>query len=190
MAVCDARYNFVLFDVGQYGSGNDSGVLKEAKFGKVFDEHLFNYPDPEKIPGCPLELPFFLVGDDIFPLKDWLMRPFPGKGLDESQHVYNYRLSRARRVIENTFGILVARWRIFRGFIRAKPNNVENYVMAAICLHNYLRQTDNAGYCPTGFVDSEDSTGQIKPGEWRSILSGDAFTPSKSDITLEAPIAQ
>ena len=62
--------------------------------------------------------------------------------------------------------------------------------MAALCLHNYLRQTDNAGYCPTGFVDSEDSTGQIKPGEWRSILSGDAFTPSKSDITLEAPIAQ
>ena len=100
----------MLFDVGQYVSGNDSGVLKEATFGKAFDEHVFNYPDPEKITGCPLELTFFLVGDEIFPLKEWLMRPFPGKeGLDESQHVYNYRLSRARRVIENTFGILVAR---------------------------------------------------------------------------------
>ena len=181
LAVCDARYNFMLFDVGQYGSGNDSGVLNEAEFGNAFDKHLFNYPAPEKIPGCPLEnMPFFLVGDEIFPLKDWLMRPFPGKkgGLDESHHVFNYRLSRARRVIENTFGILVARWRIFRGFIRASPENIENYVLAALSLHNYLRQTDNAGYCPTGFIDSENSTGQIKEGEWRAIVAGDgAFNP-------------
>ena len=177
MAVCDAKYNFTLFDVGQYGSSNDSGALKVSEFGKAFDKHLFNYPDSEKILGCSKDLPFFLVGDEIFPLKDWLMRPYPGKELDESRQVFNYRLSRARRVIENAFGILAARWRIFRGFIRANPKNVENYVLAALSLHNYLRQTDNAGYCPSGFVDSEDSSGKIKPGEWRSILSGDAFFP-------------
>ena len=52
--------------------------------------------------GCYLaKVPYFLVGDAIFPLKDWLMRPYPGN-LDESQHVYNYRLSRARRFVENT----------------------------------------------------------------------------------------
>ena len=45
--------------------------------------------------------------------------------------------------------------------------------MAAICLHNYLRQTENALYCPTGFVDSEDSTGRLKPGEWRNIVASD-----------------
>ena len=71
----------------------------------------------------------------------------------------------------------VARWRIFRGFIRASPKNVERYVLAGLCLHNYLRQADNAGYCPAGFVDSEDSSGRIKAGEWRSIVRGDAFLP-------------
>ncbi len=73
------------------------------------------------------------------------MRPYPGlnKGtLDESQSVFNYRLSRARRVIENTFGILVARWRIYRRFIRASVENVETYVLATLALHYYLRQTD------------------------------------------------
>lgn len=180
MAVCDARYNFLLFDVGQYGSGNDSGVLNESEFGQAFRDGLFDYPGPEKIPGCSLEeVPYFLVGDEIFPLQDWLMRPYPGKGgLTEAQSVFNYRLSRARRVIENTFGILVARWRIFRGFIRATPANVEQYVLAAMSLHNYLRQTDNAGYCPAGFVDSESSTGEIKEGEWRSIVANDtSFVP-------------
>ena len=50
----------------------------------------------------------------MFPLKDWIRCPYPGKSITEEQKMYNYRLSRDRRVIENAFGILVARWRIFR----------------------------------------------------------------------------
>ena len=50
LAVCDARHNFMLFDVGQYGSVNDSGALNNADFGKAFDQYLFSYPAPEKIP--------------------------------------------------------------------------------------------------------------------------------------------
>ena len=178
LAVCDVHYNFTFVEVGQYGSNNDSGVLKELVFGKGFEQHLFNYPAAKRIPGCRLDkVPYFLVGDEIFPLKDWLMRPYPGK-LDEASNIFNYRLSRARRVIENAFGILVARWRIFRGFIRASVENVERYVLAALCLHKYLRQTDNASYGPAGFIDSEDSSGCIKHGEWRSIVtSRDGLVP-------------
>ena len=29
--------------------------------------------------------PFYLLGDKIFPLKTWLMRPFPGQNADEEQ---------------------------------------------------------------------------------------------------------
>jgi hypothetical protein len=49
LAVCDARYNFVLFDVGQYGSTNDSGALENSNFGKAFNQRLFNYPAPENL---------------------------------------------------------------------------------------------------------------------------------------------
>ena len=31
LAVCDAKYNFTLVDVGQYGSNNDSGFLGQSK---------------------------------------------------------------------------------------------------------------------------------------------------------------
>ena len=36
-----------------------------------------------------------------------------------------------------------------------------------VCLHNYLRLTDGARYIPTGFIDSETTSGVIVPGDWR-----------------------
>ena len=84
--------------------------------------------------------------------------------------IFNYRLSRAGLTIENTFGILVARWRIFKGPIRASPENIICYVMATIFLHNCSRQTDSARYCPAVFVDSFDGTRRFKPGEWRILV--------------------
>ena len=51
-------------------------------------------------------LPYVIVGDEAFPLKPYLMQPFPGRDIrnNEERRKYNYRLSRARRVIENAFG--------------------------------------------------------------------------------------
>ena len=112
-------------------------------------------------PGSPSS--FVIVGDYIFLLKTWLMKPYPSKNLDKCQRIYNYRLSRTRRTIENAFGILilVAKWRIFRRAIRADVTLVEKIQQATICLHNYLCLTENANYTSARFVDCEDSSGNI-----------------------------
>ena len=171
LAICEANYYFTLFDVCQYGSNNDSGVLIHSNVGGYFEDHSNNIPQPESVEGCDFDpLPYFLVEDEIFPLKAWLMRPYPGK-LVEQERVFNYRLSRARRVIENCFSILAARWRILSTPIEASVVNAERYTLACISLHNYLRQTNNPFYCPNSFVDCEDSTGDIKEGEWRKIVT-------------------
>ena len=109
LAICDAKYWFTFVDIGQYGSGNDSGLLKLSHMGKCFEDNSLNVPEGGKIPGMDVELPYFLEEDEIFPLKSWLMRPYPGT-LDETQRICNYRVSRARRTIENVLGILVARF--------------------------------------------------------------------------------
>ena len=95
------------------------------------------------------------------------MRLYPGKNVSEEEQIYNYQHSRARRCIENAFGILTARWRIFHKPIRATVENVENYTLACLALHNYLRLTDNAHYTPSGFVNSEDKDRNFLLGEWR-----------------------
>ena len=97
-----------------------------------------------------------------------MLRPFPGTKLTEEQRIYNYRHSRARRTIENTFGIMTSRWRIFSTPIRASVEHVECYVLACIALHNYLRLTNNAVYTPIGFIDCENPDGTVKPGNWRT----------------------
>ena len=108
--VCDARYCFTLVDVGEYGSKNDSGILRNSNMGGRFGDGELSISESEKILGDDLELPYFLVGDEIFPLQTWLARPCSGKALiNEMRKSFSYGLSRARRIIENAFGILVAR---------------------------------------------------------------------------------
>ena len=168
LAVCDAKYNFTLVDVGQYGSNYDSAVLAQSKMSSGFENNTLNLPESEVLPGTNLDILYFLVGDEIIPLKPWLLRQYPGRLLQLLEMIYNYRHLRARRGIKNAFGILRARCRIFSHPIKASVQNTERYVMACLCLHNYLCETENSLYTPQGFVDVELANVKIKEREWRS----------------------
>ena len=127
----------------------NSSISQKIEAGEM------NIPPPRHLDGCLFDpLSYYLVGDEIFPLKTWLMRPYPGQ-LSEEERILPYRLSHARRVIENMFGILTARWRIYHSLIIASIQHAESYVQANIALHNYLKLTDNAVDTPAGFVDSQ-----------------------------------
>ena len=139
MAMCDAKYCFTLVHVGNYGKENDAQIFNNSDIGRGFRANEMQIPSPSIINGH--HLPYVIVSDEIFALTQWLMKPFPGKHLTGSQAVFNYRLSRARRTIENCFGILVTRWRIFRSPLKASPEVVDNITRACTCLHKYLRLT-------------------------------------------------
>jgi DDE superfamily endonuclease len=99
-----------------------------------------NCPKSELISLYGEACPFVMVGNEAFPLNPYLMRPFSRNSLTgKAEKIFNYRLSRARRIVENAFGILTARWRIFRKPIDLHPDTVDSIVLAACCLHNMLR---------------------------------------------------
>lgn len=84
-----------------------------------------------------------------------------------------FRLSSARRYIENTFGILAARWRIYRRPINAQEKTVNLIVKATLCLHNWLQKKSNESrgknqYCPPGLTDYVGEDGEIHEGRWRT----------------------
>lgn len=84
--------------------------------------------------------PHVIVGDEVFPLKTNLLRPYSKNNLEhnEPNEIFDYRLSRTRRVVENTFGILAAHCRCFRTYLEVQPEFVEKIVFASCCLHNML----------------------------------------------------
>ena len=168
LAVCDAHYRFTVVDIGEAGRHSDGGILANSEFGQALENGNLSIPDPHPLTGTTQPaLPYVIVGDAAFPLKENILRPYPGKNLSEDRVVFNYRLSRARRIIENSFGILAARWRLFRKAIISDPNKVISYTKAAIALHNFLRTTESTIYCPPGFIDGEDGSGNIMNGSWR-----------------------
>jgi len=63
---------------------------------------------------------------------------FAHQGLNQMERVFNYRLSRSRRVVKNAFGILVCSFRVFRSGMEVKPEKAKDVVLAATVLHNYL----------------------------------------------------
>lgn len=72
----------------------------------------------------------------------------------DEHKIFNYRLSRARRIIENSFGILVAKWRIFKTPINADVYLVESITESCVCLHNWLRNK-NTNYITRELVDHD-----------------------------------
>lgn len=70
-----------------------------------------------------------------------MMKPYsrPVTKVDNREAIFNYRLSRARRVSENAFGLLSQVFRIFYTPIAIKPETTDNLIVVACCLHNLLR---------------------------------------------------
>lgn len=136
-AVADANYRFILIDVGAEGRRSDAGVFANSAIKSRLEANTLNIPEPSDV--GQYKLPFVLLGDEAYPLSPYLMRPYARSSqLDLRKKIYNYRHSRARRVVESAFGILAARWRIFRRPINTYVSKAEKMVLATICLHNYI----------------------------------------------------
>ena len=97
------------------------------------------------------------------------MKPYPFTKLSMDKLIFNYRLSRARRVIENTFGIAASRFRVFHRPIIASVGKVKEITKAVVALHNFLmteNELNNQNYCPQNYIDVEGPNG-LQLGEWR-----------------------
>jgi len=90
--------------------------------------------------------PFVIIGDEAFGLHKNLLRPFPGRGIDQRKRIFNYRLSRARRYVECSFGILANKWRVLHTAINVEPDFADIIVKACCILHNFVRRRDGVNF--------------------------------------------
>lgn len=162
MAVVDADYCFVSIDIGAYGASSDSNIFKQSNLHKKLEKDKLNIPQPRTLPGDEggKIMPFVLVGDEAFALSKHVLRPYPRRNLSIAQRIYNYRLTRARRMVECAFGILCNKWRIFHRAIDVHLHFCEIIVKTCCVLHNFIRKRDGIRFedtlheCPLDNIEA------------------------------------
>lgn len=138
MACVNANFEFIWVETGTNGKVSDGGVLKNTEFYDELNSGKLNLPYPQSISDSSTTmLPFVFVGDEAFALRTDFMKPFGQKTLNRSRRIFNYRLSRARRMIENVFGILANRFRIFHSTINLSLENIDLVVLTCCILLNF-----------------------------------------------------
>ena len=136
LGLVDARYNFLFVDIGQAGASNDAGIYNRSKLNKMREDGLLNLPSVPH--GDQLDVNFHFLGDDAFSQTQTLFKPYPHNSEEDYKAIYNYRHSRARRIVECAFGILSNRFPIIYGPILQDYDHAVKTIQACVVLHNFI----------------------------------------------------
>lgn len=151
LAVVDANYCFTYIDVGTNGRVNDARVFSKFSFYEALENKTLKLP-----------LNSVFVADYAFPLRTDMLKPYSRiKKLTTAQKIFNYRLSRARQIVENVFGILTSRFRILEGPLSVAITNVPIIIKTICSLHNWLRKTSDYFQTRNDNFDDERSETRI-----------------------------
>lgn len=109
-ALIDAHCRFRFIDVGCNGRANDSTIYKDSYLYKGLENRSLKMPTKRLLKGQTRETPYFFIGDDAFALHEHLMKPYNRNlNLSTAQEAFNYRICRARMVVEcRTFGFPIS----------------------------------------------------------------------------------
>lgn len=133
-ALVNANYSFMYVDIGCQGRISDGGVLKNITLYKKLENHALSILNPcaLQIP-YSVQMPYTILGDKAFALNDFTMKQFQGNPDSRSpEHMFNYRNSRIRSVVENTFGILSSVFRALRKPMELQPKVASKVTMTTV----------------------------------------------------------
>ena len=112
LAVLDASCRFLYVDIGCNGRIYDGGVFKNSALYAALENNTLHIPSTKSILGQNNALPYMIVADDAFPLKEYKQKPYSQVELTKEKRIFNYGLTLARRTVENAFGILANRYSV------------------------------------------------------------------------------
>ena len=96
----DGQYNFRWMDAGTAESCSDAQIFNACQLKRKTDDGRIGFPDPAPITQGGRDVPYFILADDAFALKTWLMKPYGRRMLTREEMMANYSISRDRRVVE------------------------------------------------------------------------------------------
>ena len=86
MAIAGPEYECLYADVGSNGRVNDSGVWNKSSLLQAMQNGSVKLPKDDALPNGVI-VPYFFVGDDVFALKKFMMKPYPQQSLTADKRV-------------------------------------------------------------------------------------------------------
>lgn len=192
LALVDADYNFTFVDCESLSRIGDGGVYRNTELYKRISRSELDFPAPTTLPCREEPLPYVFLTDNAFALTRNMLKPYAGSdasgGTKES--IFNYRLSRTRRIVDNVFGITSAVFRVLKKPFLLEPKKVTNIIMTCCLLHNFLRRSKSSRsiYTPPGTFDTENE-GEEHPGSWRDDPEKNTSLISMKNIPRKATLS-
>ena len=81
--------------MGTAGSCSDAQIFNASQLKRRIEDGRIGFPDPAPITQGGRDVPYFILADDAFALKTWLMKPYGRRLLTREERIANYRISRA-----------------------------------------------------------------------------------------------
>ncbi|KAJ8434291.1 hypothetical protein Cgig2_009266 [Carnegiea gigantea] len=137
-AIVDPDMRFRDIVTGWPGNLSDSLVLKTSNFFKLCEKG-------KRLNGKAIILPEgseireYIVGDVGFPLLPWLVTPYKGKGLSQTETEFNRRHFATRMVARRALARLKEMWKIIHGAMwRPDKNRLPRIILVCCLLHNIV----------------------------------------------------
>lgn len=176
LALVDADYRCIIYDLGAKGRSSDAGVFSRSEMKRFLEDHGDDFPSPQQLANIG-QVPCHFLVDQGFRQTVRFIRPYSQVEASKDIKCAHFNLvhSRARRVVENYFGILANRFRILMREITANPAAAKQITLAIMILHNLLVDSVGAEVAVQRYGLSEPAQEAEQPG-----VSGNVSYNSKT----------
>ncbi|XP_013099857.2 uncharacterized protein LOC106082082 [Stomoxys calcitrans] len=166
VASCNTKYQLINVDVNMLGE-----VMKNDNIiNNLLHNRVDSLPDDIQMADSGLLIPSYFVTPRIFPFVRHTMRPYPGKVLTPCKEAFNARLKTCSDYLDNSFGILIYKWKVLQNRFAGLPEISCNIIKSCIILHNFAIEHDRS-YLHNQLMDHVDETTQeLKLGVWREAV--------------------
>jgi hypothetical protein len=164
MACCNGDGLFTTIDVGHAGRNSDGGVFRASRLGRWLERGALNLPAGKALPYTTTTntFPYYFVADEAFPLKPYLMRPYPKRMLNNKKRIYNYRISRGRKIVEYAFGMMSRKFQELMSPELCSSESTINSIIQSVCVvYNFVRKREGSVYQPHLPFEDRDITDMV-----------------------------
>ncbi|KAL2099402.1 hypothetical protein ACEWY4_005882 [Coilia grayii] len=173
LAMVDARYRFLMVDVGAYGKTSNGGTLSLSAFGRALRNNTLGLPSDKPLPGTDRAMPYVFVADEAFPLCANMSGSIWPQNKGSSINACPQP-----EIVECAFGILGSQWRVYRRSLGVSPETAEKVVKATCILHNYIRgHSEEEDPSTLSFMPPESSPGMQCVGQVGSNRASHHISP-------------